>query len=127
MGVSPDITQDAVNTSEINEVSLANNNNNMVESRVSLAAKRRSLRNGSDQLWPFTTGSTYHDHHDLVSMARLLELPEKYLSNRLRVSEILDAVGIWLMRKALALNIAIGNGIIDRLPYKFKTKSREVL
>ena len=27
----------------------------------------------------------------------------------------------------LALNIAIGNGIIDRLPYKFKTKSSEVL
>ena len=103
--VSPDTTQDAVNTSEINEVSLANNNNKLVETRVSLAAKRRSLRNGSDQLWPFTTSSTYHDHHDLVSMARFLELPEKYLSDRLRVSEILDAVCIWIMRKATALNI----------------------
>ena len=82
----------------------------------------RNLRgDGSDQLWPFSTGSTYQDNHDLVSMARLLELPEKFLSNRLRVSEILNAVGIWLMRRALALNIAIGNRIIDRLPSKFKT------
>ena len=119
-----DTTHDASNTSDT-DVSLANNNK--VENGASLAAKRRSLRNGSDQLWPFTTGSTYHDHHDLVSMARFLELPEKYLSDRLRVSEILDAVCIWIMRKATALNIKIGNGIIDRLPHKFKTKSSEVL
>ena len=43
------------------------------------------------------------------------------------MSEILDAVGIWLMRQALALNVAIGNPIIDRLPAKFKTRSSEGL
>ena len=125
--VSPDTTQDAVNTSEINEVSLANNNNNMVESRVSLAAKRRSLRNGSDQLWPFTTSSTYHDHHDLVCMARFMGIPEKFLSDRLRLGELLDAVCIWIMRKAVELNIRYGNVIIDRMPAKFKTRSCSVL
>ena len=109
-----DTTHDASNTVEI-PFPLANNN--QVDTAASLAAKRRSLRgNGSDQLWPFTTGSTYHDHHDLVSMARLLELPEKYLSDRLRLSEILDAVCIWIMRKAMPLNIRYGNGIIDRMP-----------
>ena len=95
-----DTTHDAVDTVEIPS-SLAKDT--QVETAASLAAKRRNLRgDGSDQLWPFSTGSTYHDHHDLVGIARLLELPEKFLSNRLRVSEILDAVGIWLMRRALA-------------------------
>ena len=125
--VSPDTTQDAVNTSEINEVSLANNNNKLVETRVSLAAKRRSLRNGSDQLWPFTTSSTYHDHHDLVCMARFMGIPEKFLSDRLRLGELLDAVCIWIMRKAVELNIRYGNVIIDRMPAKFKTRSCSVL
>ena len=73
-----DTTHDAVDTVETPS-SLANNN------QVKTAGKRRSLRgDGSDQLRPFSTGSTYHNHHDLVSMARLLELSDKFFSNRLR-------------------------------------------
>ena len=50
-----DTTHDAVDTVET-PFPLANNN--QVDTPASLAAKRRSLRgNGSDQLWPFTTGS----------------------------------------------------------------------
>ena len=74
-----DTNHDAVDTESNTPSSLANEL--PVETGASLAAERRNLRgDGSDQLWPFSTGSTYHDLHDLVEIARLLEIPEKLLS-----------------------------------------------